>query len=115
MEHFNRRLKMALSGLHANVTPTAIQRIGRSLVVVHHICDTLAQGLHMKKTSDCYAPPSFSKDFQVVLECLEQAQVFLHIAHRKYVAFPFRQGLLQEVDMSKVMTWLRTVYSKRTD
>ena len=71
---------MALAGLHANVTPSAINRIGRSLGVVHYICDAVMQDLHLKKSADRHAPPSSTKDFQLILECLLQEQVFLHKA-----------------------------------
>ena len=86
MEHLNRRFEMALAGLHANVTTSAINRTGRSLGVVHHICDAVMQDLHLKKSADRHAPPSSTKDFQLILECLLQEQVFLHKADRKYAS-----------------------------
>lgn len=61
---------MALAGLHANVTPRAINRIGRLLGVVHHICDAVVHELHLKKSADSHAPPRLTKDFQLFLKCL---------------------------------------------
>lgn len=110
LEHLNKRLKTALAGLHSNVTPTAIKRIGRSLGVVSHICDALEQEVQSQTTSGYHPPPSFSKDFGLVLKCLQEAQVFMHKANRHYNIFTFRQGILQEVDLSKVIDWLRALY-----
>ena len=112
MEHLNRRLKFALKDLHSNVTPKAINRIGRSLGVVSHICDTLEQTLHLTASSDSHTPPSTLKDFQLVLKCLQEEEVFQHKASRQYGAFTFKQGLFQEMNMDHVVEWLRNLYAK---
>lgn len=112
LEHLNKRLKGALAGLQSNVTSTAINRIGQSLGVVCHVCDTLEQEVQLQTTSGYHPLPSFSKDLELVLKCLKEEQVFKHKANRHYKTITFKQGLLQEVDMSRVIDWLRALYRR---
>lgn len=112
LEHLNRRFKTALAGLHSNITPRAIHRIGRSLGVVNHICSTLVQELQLQSVTDYHAAPSYNKDFQLAMDCLCEAKVFNHVANRVYNTHTFTCGHFQQVDLSRVIDWLRTLYRK---
>lgn len=41
MEHFNRELKKAISGLGANLTKKSISRLAKCLRMVLEVCDNL--------------------------------------------------------------------------
>ena len=112
LEHLNRRFKTALAGLHSNITPKSINRIGRSLGVVNHICSTLEQELHLRSVTDYHPVPSYQKDFQLVMDCICEAKVFDHVAARVYNTHAFTCGRFQQVNLSGITDWLRTVYRK---
>lgn len=43
MEHLNRQLKSVIAGMGANVNAAAIERAGKSITVVHHVCQFFEQ------------------------------------------------------------------------
>ena len=62
--------------------------------------------------SELNAAPSYKKDFQLVMDCLREAKVFNHVANRVYNTHAFTRGHFQQVDLSRVTDWLRTLYRK---
>ena len=56
MEHLNRRLKSVIHGMGANVNPASMQRAGKSIAVVDHICQ-LFNGC----SSDHHPIPEFGR------------------------------------------------------
>lgn len=90
MEHLNRRLKTVLRNLGANINPKAVEKAGKSISAVQHVCEVFEA-----QTSSCHTSyPSFGKDFHIVLKVLEEENVFIPSCKRQHESFNFTCGLL---------------------
>ena len=58
MEHLNRRLKSAIRNMGANVKPSSIQKAGKVLACLLHICQTFE---HQTATRECVYPNNGSE------------------------------------------------------
>ena len=96
MEHFNRRFKNNFKALKT------IDRIGRSVGIVQHISKSFLEEIHMKEDTGSHRPPSFTKDLDLVANCLYEAQIFKYTPLRRYNTFKHTAGVLQRFDMSKL-------------
>ena len=78
MEHLNRQLKHMMGNLGSNVHPSAIQRVAKSLGVVDAICHQFEAEAEasINKGYSSYSYPSFVKDFNQILNTLEDQKVF---------------------------------------
>ena len=72
MEHLNRRLKTVIHGMKANVSPTAIQKAGKAIASVHHVCEQFELQMSRSPCSDHHVYPGFGKDFDTTLKALEE-------------------------------------------
>ena len=61
MEHLNRRLKTVLRNLGSNVNPTSISRAGKSLEVVHHVCEIFEEETSGISTTEYHPYPDFER------------------------------------------------------
>ena len=69
MEHLNRRLKITMKNLSANIRPKSIEKTGGTIGIVQHVCHVLTCSY---KPSFYHPYPDFGKDFAQVLEVLEE-------------------------------------------
>ena len=107
MEHLNRRFKNNFKALQSNITDKTIDRIGRSVGIVQHISKSFLEEIHMKEDTGRHRPPSFTKDLELVANCLQEAQIFKYTPLRRFNTFKHTAGVLQRFDMTKLTTWLR--------
>ena len=97
MEHLNRRLKSVIRGMGANVNPSSVQRAGKSIAVVDHICR-----LFNGRSSDHHPIPEFGEDFDKVLKVLEEERVFLTLSDRQHYSFGFKCGVFERFTMKEL-------------
>ena len=90
MEHLNRRLKIVIKNLGANVNPKLIQKAGKTIGVVLHICKIFEGQTSHFNISDSHPHPSFGKDFNSVLNVLEEESVFVTGCKRQHSTFGLR-------------------------
>ena len=76
MEHLNRRLKSVICGMGANVKPSSIKRAGNAIDSVYHVCQVFEQQTSSHLHSDKLTIPEFGKDFDTILQVLEEEKVF---------------------------------------
>ena len=69
MEHLNRRLKSAIRNMGANVKPSSIQKAGKVLACLLHICQTFE---HQTATRECVYPNNGSE------ACFFSVQILPH-------------------------------------
>lgn len=98
MEYLNRRLKTVIRGMGANVNAAAIERAGRSIAVVHHVCQLFQQ----HPPSNIHSVPSFGEDFNKVLNVLEEENVFMTLSNRQHKSFKFTSGVLEKFTMKEL-------------
>ena len=96
MEHLNRRLKTVLRNLGSNVNPTSISRAGKSLEVVHHVCEIFEEETSGISTTEYHPYPDFEKDLEKVLQALEEVKVFVPQTNRYHPTFPQLKQVLFE-------------------
>ena len=112
LEYLNRRAKEAISNLGSNVTAKAIDRVGKSLGTVNHICTSFENQLVQSDTSQKHADVGQSVDLNEVVTCLEGAQVFNNIAGRRHRAFSFSSSYLELIDTKSTIVWLTDQFRK---
>lgn len=100
MEHLNRRLKIIVRSLGANVTPKALQKAGRIVTPVQHVCQLFEQQTATNLPSDHHSIPSFGKDFDLVLNVLVEEKVFMPIRVRQHKAFKFNCTLIEKYSVT---------------
>jgi hypothetical protein len=81
-------LEDALAGLHGNLTPTAIQRCGRSLQGCNTIVDGYTKGLEQFVGKPSNSTPSLQKDINMLVEVLKGEQLFKNVPGRQHRSFP---------------------------
>ena len=80
MEHLNRRLKTMIHRMRANVSPIAIQKAGKAVASVHHVCQQFELQMCKSLRSDHHPYPGFGKDFETTTKALEENDVFISVA-----------------------------------
>lgn len=109
MEHLNRRLKSVIRVMGGNVNPAAIQRAGKAIAVVDHICQCFAP-----HPADHHPIPEFGEDFVKVLEVLEEENVFMQLSARRHQSFKMTCGVFEKFSMKEMEKKLKAQLSRHT-
>lgn len=103
MEHLNRRLKRVIHSMGANVNPAAIQKAGKAIASVHHVCEAFEQQTPSHGHSDHHPYPSFGKDFMTVLKVLKEENVFVPVSMRHHCSFNLKCGLMEKLSKKELL------------
>ena len=103
MEHLNRRLKIMMRNLGANIRPKSIEKAGRTIGIVQHVCHVFEEQTCSYKPSFHHPYPDFGKDFAQVLEVLEEVSVFTPQGNRQHPSYRSSRGLLQKFCRSDLL------------
>ena len=95
MEHLNRRLKNVIRGMGANISPSRVQKAGKSIASVQRVCQTFEKQTARQIHSDKHPYPNFGKDFHTILKVLKDENVFTSVPGRHYPSFKFKKGLIK--------------------
>lgn len=111
-EHLNRELKESISGLGANITDRAIQRIGTSLRATREILARFDKINGIPPISGHHTVRSSAEDMRKLVKQLHQdTKVFAVIPGRHHSNFPkFRYSVFKRVSKRKLHKWLRKRY-----
>ena len=107
MEHLNRRIKTVLRNMGSNINPNSITRAGKSVGIVHKICQVFEEETKASKTTDYHPIPTFAKDFESILNVLEDEKVMLPLGERYHPSFKFKCGLLQKLCVTELIKRLK--------
>ena len=77
MEHLNRKLKTAMRNLGANTKRRPIERAGKCIAAVHHVCEVFEEQTSSHHTSIHHPVPDFGKNFFTIVKALEEESVFV--------------------------------------
>lgn len=72
-----RRIKTLLRNMGSNINPISITRAGKSVGIVHKICQVFEEAIKANKTTDYHPIPTFAKDFETILNVLKDEKVML--------------------------------------
>ena len=107
LEFMNMRAKDALAGLHGNLTPTAIQRCGRSLQGCNTIVDGYTKGLEQFLWETFQLNASLQKDINMLVEVLKSEQLFKNVPGRQHRSFPAIEfDVISQLNANKLNSWL---------
>lgn len=107
MEHCNRMCKMAVHGLGANLTPHAIQRVGKCSGPLLHIMGQFDAESSVHTKSGDHTVPSFMQDLQEVIKQLGRENVFIYTEGRNHHTFKSLRGsLLENLDYDEFTRWI---------
>ena len=107
MEHLNRRLKGIIRNMGANVVPSALARAAKSIGSVDCVCDLFEQSVMAQQTSSKHTIAQDSKDFQLVLQILNEKKIFKEEIGRHHSRFRYSCTLLEQSRKETLCTWLQ--------
>ena len=107
LEHLNRRVKMVLHHLGANIRDSTIIRAAKSIGIVDSICTALEQSLEVEPDSGPHRIAGGTKDFCLILETLLEKEIFKQVDDRTHTCFHHTCTLMEQVEKSKLISWLK--------
>ena len=114
MEHLNRRLKTSMRNLGANIKPSSVERAGKCIGPVHHICEVFEDQTSNQHASNKHPYPDFGKDLSTILTVLKDENVFVP-SRREHKSFNFKSGILHKLSrkelLKKVQTNIDQIYT----
>ena len=78
LEYLNRRLKTTLRNVGSNITDNSVQLAAQSIAVIEHMCQQFqVVTANNKLPSNKHSSPSFGTDSKMILNVLQQQEVFV--------------------------------------
>ena len=103
LEHLNRRVKTTLRNMGSNVKLAA-----ESVGIVTAICHVFErQSSSSKASSNKHFCPSFDKDFKLILNTLEEYDVFTNRPGRQHNIFKMLERLLEKPRYDDLIKWIK--------
>lgn len=106
LEHLNRRLKRIIRHLGSNIQPSTLTRAAKGIGIVDDICKVFGESLGNSESSDKHSKRSSHKDFQMVLQQLNESKVLEIVSSRGHNHVQVKQCLLETIDYGTVTEWL---------
>ena len=107
MEHLNRICKDAISGLGANKTPAAIQRIGKCVGVVQSVNDNFDEQTKVNEAKGYHTVSSVDKDKDIIIKELLSHAIFSPTPGRCHSAFKtMDRSLFSKVSYGLMLQWM---------
>ena len=108
MEHLNRRLKMMIRNLGANLSPTTVKRASKALSVVDGVRLRFLKDQNCKaRNKDYHTKKSIQKDLSMIEQQLITDNVFVQVENQNYKIFPHHKPLLQSIKWENISKWLK--------
>jgi L1 cell adhesion molecule like protein len=108
MEHLNRRVKIAVRHIGANIKPKSIERAGKCVGVVQNVCLSFERQTASLHSSDHHPIPALGKDFSTVLKVLEEESIFVPRCERKHASFDMKKTLLNKFTRKQLCSKIET-------
>lgn len=114
IEHINRAVKTAISGLGANLTPLAIVRVGKCIGPLMKACNEFDKEVGITLESGAHSHPNFKKDLAKLLDELHnKSRVFDYQKGRKHKSFKAMKGVLcVKVNQDDLSDWMDKQFRK---
>ena len=110
LEYLNRRVKGTMRNMGSNMTESSVKLAAECVQVVDSICSNFEEC-----TSKCavnsqkHSSPSFQRDFELIVQCLKDQQVYIHsgCGTRQHASFKFSNNLLAKYDYKNLILWMK--------
>ena len=113
LEHLNRHLKTTLRNVDSNITDNSVQLAAQSVAVLEHMCQQFqAVTANNKLPSNKHSSPSFETDSKMILNILQQQEVFVQKESRQYTTFKFYKSLFQQMCFTDMVKWIKQTPQK---
>ena len=108
MEHLNRALKTAMSGLGANVTKGSIARASKCLKVVTDVATNFDDAAGVPFVSEKHSEASYKHDLKLIVEELnKRSQVFHYKPKRHHTSFRKLNRSIFKLNKKKLKSWFK--------
>ena len=106
MEHLNRRLKIMIRSLGANVSPNTVKHASKALAIVDIVrLNFLKDEDNKIQNKDHHTKPSFQKDLSMIEQQLATDSVFKQSQNRHHKTFRHHEPLLQSIKWTNICKW----------
>lgn len=113
-EHLNRECKGGISGLGANVTDHAVERVGKALRSTVRILEQFDMANNVPQPSGYHTSRSATEDILKLVDQLhQQSHVYHYIPGRSHCTFSkFEDNLLKKLSKQTLLKWLQEQFRK---
>ena len=112
MEHLNRRVKNIISNMGSNIKNSSIALGAQAVNIVDHICRTFEHENELNSISGKHSSPSFEADFNLILQTLQDEDVFSIKQNRKHASFNFKCSLFENQNLVAIVKWIKQTTDK---
>jgi L1 cell adhesion molecule like protein len=107
LEHDNKCFKNDICSYRGEITERSVNRVGRSVESTDEIVGNYDKKTAVRKPSGRHTQKSTTDDVMIIVEQLQDANVYDRIPGRCHNAFPdMKNDMLDELDMSKFNGWV---------
>lgn len=104
----NRVCKIAVANLGANKTPTGLKRVGKCVGVLAELQATYNKELKVTELSGNHTVVSATKDKNIMLQQLLEANVFGHIDDREHTCFQdIKKNIMSSIKEKSLHRWMK--------
>jgi len=97
----------------SQITENSVKLAAESVDVVDHICKNFErQNSECKPASDKHSSPSFEEDYKLILNVLEEQEIFVPKTSRQHTTFKFQNSLLQQLHYLDLIKWIKHTTNK---
>ena len=107
-EHLNKACKNAIGGLGSNLSTERIQMVGRSLGTLVPILDSFDIENNVSKSYGQHAPVSSEEDITILVNQLQQSEVFTSSRSREHASFQAKKAVLYSKSRKQILQWILT-------
>ncbi len=106
-EHLNRVITESIKGLRANKTEVAVTRVGKALGTLYPVLDNFDSDNSVRKPSGSHKVPSWTKDRDVIIDCLIQSNIFSVVPNRCHPTFKNPKDVLHSTGKDDLIDWIQ--------
>lgn len=113
LEHDNKYFKNDIHSYRGEITDRSIDRVSRSVESTNAILDSYDNNTAVRRPSGRHTRRSTEEDVMLLVEHLQEADVYSSIPGRFHLAFPkMKHNLFEAMDMGRLKSWISNSIKK---
>lgn len=113
VEHDNKSFKTDIHSFRGEITDKSIARVSQSIEATNTILSSYDSSTSVRRPSGRHPKQTNEEDVKIIVEDLQQAEVYTYSPGRCHRAFPnIKSNLLDELDMGKFRLWIKQSMNK---
>lgn len=105
-EHLNRLCKDCVKDLGTNKTKDGIIRCGKALGPLNDLLKNFDENNHVTDVSGAHHSPSYKQDLHMIIEELQQTEVFDVVPKRRHNSFKNPKNILHAKTFNEMVEWV---------